>query len=87
MRILSIKSGNDEFDFKCGGFFTAGRGLTTDWSLVTATAPEAPMRMKKVSLDLVLMRNKVQSLTHTEPRGFHSLQLLFGETLRMWTFQ
>lgn len=81
MRILSIKSGNAEFDFKCGGFFTAGRGLTTDWSLVTATAPEAPMRMKKVSPDLVLMRNKVQSLTHTQSPGVFTAYSCYLERL------
>lgn len=30
-------------------FITAGPGLTTDWSLATATALEAPTRMKRVS--------------------------------------
>ena len=31
-------------------FLSEGRGLTTDWSLATATAPGAPTRMKRVSL-------------------------------------
>lgn len=46
----TVQFANRKFNFEFSSFLSVGRGLTTDWSLVTATAPEAPTRMKRVSL-------------------------------------
>ncbi len=54
-----------KFYFECHVCLSAGPGLTTDWSLATATALEAPTRMRRVSR-LGFNENECEKLnTHT----------------------